>query len=127
MGTAGVNATDDKAYDKQRGVLYESFSPLCGPCAGTDAKELITGKLVTRIGAKHGKSGAQVALKWQVQQGIPVIPKTSNPAHAAENIDLFDWTLDEDDMAALTAATVPAVAGNPGPGGVPVSGDCDVA
>ena len=40
---------------------------------------------------------------------------------------LFDWTLDEDDMVALTAATVPAVAGNPGPGGVPVSGDCDVA
>ena len=68
MGTAGANATDDRAYMKARGVTYESFSPLCGPCAGSDAKELITGELVTSIGKKYGKSGAQVALKWQVAQ-----------------------------------------------------------
>lgn len=126
MGTAGDNATDYKEYDGKKNVLYESFSPLCGPCAGTDAKELITGKLVTGIGKKYGKSGAQVALKWQVQQGIPVIPKTSNPTHMEQNIDLFSWDLSKEDFDALTAAIVPAVAGAPGPGGVPVSGDCGV-
>lgn len=126
MGQAGVNATDYKDYMKAMGVVYESFSPLCGPCEGTDKTELITGKLVTSIGAKHGKTGPQVALKWQVQQGIPVIPKSSNPVHMAQNIDLFSWTLDAEDMAALSAATVPAVSGVPGPDGAPVSGDCDV-
>ena len=127
MGAAGANATDDRAYMKSKGVLYEGFSPLCGPCGGTDKMELITGKLVTSIGKKHGKTGPQVALKWQVQLGIPVIPKTSNVEHMKQNIDLFDWTLDADDMAKLTAATVPAVSGAKGPGGVAVSGDCGVA
>jgi len=122
MGTAGPNATDDIAYMRSHGVTYESFSPLCGPCDGSDHLELITGHLVTSIGAKYGKTGPQVALKWQVQQGIPVIPKSSNPKHIAENLDLFSWTLADNDMAALTAATKPAVAGGGG-----VSGDCSVA
>ena len=53
MGASGGNATDDMAYMRSKGVTYESFSPLCGPCDGTDAKELNTGKLVTDIGKKH--------------------------------------------------------------------------
>ena len=124
MGIAGPNATDDKAYMAAMGVTYEGFSPLCGPC--DDPKELITGALVTSIGKKYGKTGAQVALKWQVQQGIPVIPKSSNTTHMAQNFDLFGWTLAKEDMDALSAAVKPAVGGSPGPGGVPVSGDCDV-
>jgi len=127
MGTAGGNATDDMAYMRSKGVTFEGFSPLCGPCGGTAAKELITGSLVTSIGQKYNKTGAQVALKWQVQNGIPVIPKTANPAHMRQNIDLFEWTLSGEDMHSLTQATVPAVAGAAGPGGVPVSGDCSVA
>jgi len=127
MGSAGGNATDDLAYMRSKGVAFEGFSPLCGPCGGTDAKELISGDLVTSIGRKYNKTGAQVALKWQVQNGIPVIPKTSNLAHMRENIDLFDWTLYGGDMQALTQATVPAVAGAPGPGGAPVSGVCSIA
>ena len=74
MGAAspggGANATDDREYDGTVGVTYQSFSPLCGPCEGSDHMELITGDLVTKIGKAHGKSGAQVALKWQVQQGM---------------------------------------------------------
>jgi diketogulonate reductase-like aldo/keto reductase len=120
MGTAGGNATDDKAFCEAHGILYESFSPLCGPC-GT--KELINGSLVTGIGKKHGKSGAQVSLRWQVQQGIPVIPKTDSPKHLAENLDLFTWSLTESEMAALTAAKSPAVAG----AGDGTSGDCTIA
>jgi diketogulonate reductase-like aldo/keto reductase len=125
MGTAGANATDDREYHKKVGVTYQSFSPLCGPCDGSDATELISGKLVTSIGAKYKKTGAQVALKWQVQQGIPVIPKTHSAEHMKQNIELFDWTLAKEDMDALTGATVPAVAGNM-EHGVEVSGDCDV-
>lgn len=67
----------------------------------------------------------QVSLKWIAQQGIPVIPKTHTRAHLLENVDLFDWTLSDEDMATLTAATSPPVAGNPGPPAT--SGDCTVA
>jgi len=128
MGTAGINATDiTLKYAKEHGILYQSFSPLCGPCCMgmpdncTLNMELITGELVTSIGAKYNKTGAQVALKWQVQQGIPVIPKSGNPAHQAQNIDLFGWELSDADMATLTQATSPPVGGGPSDTD---SGDC---
>merc|ERR1719411_1285244 len=95
MGPQGPNATDYKVWTQAQGIHYTSFSPLCGPC-GTH--ELITGELVTSIGKNHGKSGAQVSLKWLVQQGIPVIPKSSNPAHLQQNFDLFDWQLTDAEM-----------------------------
>jgi len=120
MGKAPVNATDGIAFDRKNGVLYESFSPLCGPCGTT---ELINGPMVTKIGAKYGKSGVQVSLKWIVQQGIPVIPKTDKAQHMKENMDLFDWKLSAQDMATLTNANSPPVAG-PSPTS---SGDCAVA
>ena len=119
MGTAPGNATDDKAFDNKHGVLYESFSPLCGPC-GT--MELINGTMVTEIGKKYGKSGAQVSLKWIVQQGVPVIPKTDKRTHMLENVDLFSWELSAADMETLTKASTPPVAG-PSPTD---SGDCSI-
>jgi len=121
MGSEDDNATDDKSFCEDHKIAYESFSPLCGPC-GT--LELITGPLVTGIGEKYNKTGAQVSLKWIVQQGIPVIPKTDKQEHMAENVDLFDWTLSDEDMATLTKATTPPVAGDAGP--PPTSGDCTV-
>jgi len=85
--------------------------------------ELINGSLVTEIGKAHGKTGAQVALKWLVQQGIPVIPKSDNPVHQRENMELFDFQLTSGEMARLTAATTPATAGGPN---AQDSGDCSV-
>jgi diketogulonate reductase-like aldo/keto reductase len=114
MGPAPANATDDKPWDATVGVHFESFSPLCGPCTTADGKkdmELITGDLVTGIGAKYNVSGAQVSLRWLVQQGIPVVPKTDKKEHLIENADLFSWSLSDEDMATLSASKVPAVAG----------------
>eukprot|EP00941_MAST-03F_sp_MAST-3F-sp1_P005751 g5751.t1 len=127
MGPSTNNANDFKAFDEKTGVLFESFSPLCGPCmVGNSTTEhdtsLINGKVVTSIGAKYGKTGAQVSLKWLVQQGIPVIPKTDTKEHLLENMDLFDWQLSAEDMKTLTQLKTPAVAG--AGGNPPVSGDC---
>ena len=61
-----------------------------------------------------------------MQQKIPVIPKSANPEHQKENLDLFGWELTADEMAQLSAAAKPQVAGDVGPGGVAVSGDCSV-
>merc|ERR1711968_422542 len=98
--TSFPNATDDKEFDETHGVVYQSFSPLCGPCGTT---ELIDGPLVSEIGKKYGKTGAQVSLKWQIQQGIPVIPKTHKVEYMKQNVDLFDWELSDIDMATLSA------------------------
>jgi diketogulonate reductase-like aldo/keto reductase len=119
MGTAPNNATDDKPFDAKVGVHFQSFSPLCGPC-GTH--ELIDGPLVTKIGKKYNVSGVQVSLRWIVQQGIPVIPKTDKKEHLLENADLFSWKLDAADMATLTAQTKPAVDGTSPTN----SGDCQL-
>jgi diketogulonate reductase-like aldo/keto reductase len=123
MGMSGPNANDDKAFIQSKGILYESFSPLCGPCTPPDNRALITGKLVTDIGGAHNKSGVQVALKWLVQQGIPVIPRSDKLEHIKENIDLFDFELSAEEMKQLSSATSPAVGGGPGPQD---SGDCSI-
>jgi len=120
MGNSPDIATDYKDYMKSKGIVYMSFSTLCGPCDGDEPMELITGPLVTEIGRAHNVTGPQVALKWAVQQGIPVVPKSSNPKHLAEDFDLFSFTLSDAQMARLTAATTPAT-------GADVSGDCSVA
>merc|ERR550532_3095333 len=124
MGSAGPLATDDKSFIQSQGILYQGFSSLCGPCNPPDNMELINGSLVTEIGKAHGKTGAQVALKWLVQQGIPLIPKSNNPVHQRENMELFDFQLTSAEMARLAAATKPATAAGPNPND---SGDCSVA
>ena len=70
--------------------------------------ELITGPLVTKIGAAYNVSGVQVALRWIYQQGIPLTTKASSTKHLAEDIDIFSWSLTDEDMATLSAATSPA-------------------
>lgn len=119
--TSGDQATDYKTWTQQQGITYMSFSTLCGPCQDS---ELITGKLTNSIGQKYGKSGAQIALAWATQRGIPVVPKTNNPTHLAENLDLFDFVISDEDMQLLDASATPPVAGGPN---INDSGDCSVA
>jgi len=128
MGQAGSNATDDKQWLESQGIVFQGFSPLCGPCCMGDTtgkctynKDLINGPIVTTIGKKYNKTGVQIALKWQVQQNIPVIPKTSNPKHQLQNAQLFDFTLSDKDMETLSLQTSPPVVG--GGDGIN-SGDC---
>ena len=58
-------------------------------------------KSLLRIGEKYGKTSAQIALKFLVQNGIIVIPKTTHKERMNENIDLFDFTLSDDDLQAI--------------------------
>ena len=83
-----------RAFHDRHGIVTESWSPLGQGAALKDAT-------VTRIGAKHGKTPAQVILRWHLDLGFMVIPKSSMPARIAANIDVFDFTLDADDHAAI--------------------------
>jgi len=123
MGSAGDYATDFKIWVQSQGILFESFSPLCGPCGHTDHMKLINGRLVSKIGKAHNKTGSQVSLRWLVQQGIPVIPKSSVKEHQQENMDIFDFELTAEEMVTLTASKSPPVGGGPSPTD---SGDCGV-
>lgn len=64
---------------------------------------LIAHKDIVKIAAKHSKTAAQVCLRWAVQNGIAVIPKSSKPKRLAENLDLFSFSLDDEDMETLKA------------------------
>jgi len=90
------------SYCKSKGITMEAYSAMA-----QGSKELITGNLTTSIGKAHGKSGAQVALKWVIQKGVPLVTKASNPAYLAEDIDLFDFDLTAAEMALLDASNTP--------------------
>ncbi len=64
-------------------------------------KELFADPVLNAIAQKHGKSVAQVMLKWNVQHGVIVIPGSSNPKHQVENISIFNFELTEDEMNAI--------------------------
>ena len=58
-------------------------------------------EVLTAIGAKYGKSAAQVALRWLTQRGVVAIPKSSHKERMAQNFDIFDFTLSDDEMAQI--------------------------
>merc|ERR1712113_1357039 len=112
------------SFCKKNGISYQSFSPLCGPCGKDAQHEIFSGELTTSIGKGYGASGAQVALRWLVENGSPVIPKSSKINHLHEDLDLWgaNWGqgLTATDMANLNAATAP-------PSAEPVSADCKLS
>jgi diketogulonate reductase-like aldo/keto reductase len=79
----------------RHGIVTESWSPL------GQGGDLLKNRVLTGIGEKHGKSSAQVVLRWHVQSGFMVIPKSVTPERIASNIDVFDFELSAEDMAAL--------------------------
>ena len=79
------------------GTKMMAWYPLGGQ--GTDG--IVKNELLTTIGAKYNKTAAQVALRWLTQRGIVAIPKSSHKERMAQNIDIFDFSLSDDDMAQI--------------------------
>ena len=94
------------SYCEKEKIQIQAYSPL-DVDQGNGTAELITGNLTNGIGKKHGKSGAQVALKFLVQKGIPLVTKAHTPQYIAEDIDLYGWELEPAEMAQLSAAKSP--------------------
>ncbi len=78
----------------------QGWYPLGGRC---HTAELLGNEVISAIGAAHGKSSAQVILRWNLQKGVAVIPGSSNPAHIKENTELFDFELTAEEMAQINA------------------------
>ena len=64
---------------------------------------IFTHPVLTKIGEKYGKSAAQVALRWNVQRGVTVIPKSVHKERMEQNLDIWDFHLDKEDMEKITA------------------------
>jgi 2,5-diketo-D-gluconate reductase A len=64
---------------------------------------LFTNPVLEQIGGKHGKSVAQTVLRWHYQRGVIAIPRSSNPEHRRENLAIFDFSLDAEDMRRISA------------------------
>ncbi|MFH8619648.1 aldo/keto reductase [Streptomyces sp. NPDC017979] len=79
------------------GIATEAWSPL------GSGKGLLEAPAVVAVARKHGRSPAQVVLRWHVQSGLIAIPKSVTPSRIRENLAVFDFELDSDDLAALAA------------------------
>ncbi|GGQ80219.1 aldo/keto reductase [Streptomyces asoensis] len=94
-------------FDDAHGIVNQAWSPIGGitfyPGYGEDRRSVLQDPAVTRIAEAHGKSAAQVLLRWGIQQGRSVIPKSTKRHRIAENIDVFDFDLAVDELSALDA------------------------
>lgn len=85
---------------RRHGMAVVAYSPIAKGDAKNDA-------VLARIGKAHGKSAAQVSLRFLIQQGVAVIPRTSKVERLAENIAIFDFELSPEEMDAITALARP--------------------
>ena len=89
-----------RAAHQRLGIATTSWSPL-------GQGQLLSDPVVGRIAAKHGKSPAQAIIRWHLDLGLIVIPKSVTPARIAQNFDVFDFKLDAEDLAAMAALDDP--------------------
>lgn len=84
------------AFHKELGILQQAWAPLA------EGKfEIFSNPILTQIAQKHGKSVAQVVLRWLNQRGVAIIPKSVKVERMLENREIFDFTLDEQDLAQI--------------------------
>jgi len=90
--------SESREYHTAHDILTESWSPL-----GASSDKLRNDSLIISIADDHDKSATQVVLRWHVQLGLIVIPRSSHAGRIAENIDIFDFELTEEEMSKISS------------------------
>jgi diketogulonate reductase-like aldo/keto reductase len=96
-----------RAVHEQRGIATQAWAPLGGVYvyaaerAGRAPKSALTDPVIIGIAERYGKTPAQVVLRWHIDSGRSAIPKSVTPARIAQNLDVFDFALAADDIAAI--------------------------
>lgn len=90
-------------FNSAHGILTQAWSPIGGITFYRDSEHTSTldDPVIGDIANAHAKSPAQVMLRWGLQQGRSVIPKSTKPTRIADNIDVFDFELTADEMTAI--------------------------
>ncbi len=93
------------AATRSSSILTQAWSPIGGITFYRDSGHgsTLDDPVIGEIAAAHGKTAAQVMLRWHLQQGRSVVPKSTRPARIAENIDVFDFELSDRQLAAIDA------------------------
>ena len=89
---------ESRAYHAGHGIVTESYSPI----GASGGHELRNDPVITQVAKEHGKSPTQVVLRWHIQLGLVTIPRSSNAGRIAENIDIFDFELNEQEMSTIS-------------------------
>ncbi len=92
-----VGRGEERENAAARGIVVEAWSPL-----GRDG-DLLQDPVITEVARAHAKTPGQVILRWHVQQDVIPIPRSSNPQRLADNIDVFNFELTVEEMAAISA------------------------
>lgn len=92
-----ITRRDHVDYDRTHDIVTVAWSPL------GQGKGLLDDPTLATIATKHGKTPAQIVLCWMIELGLVAIPRSSNPARLAQNIDIFNFTLTATEMAEISA------------------------
>ena len=105
-----------QAFGAQHGILSQAWSPIGGITFYADGEHTSTlqDPVIGEIAQAHGKTPAQVMLRWHLQQGRQVIPKSVTPSRIRENFDVFGFELTGEQLAAIDALDT-GVRGGPEP------------
>jgi diketogulonate reductase-like aldo/keto reductase len=92
-----------QAFGSAHGIVTQAWSPIGGITSyrGAGTTTTFNDPVIGGIASAHGKTPAQVMLRWHLQQGRSAIPKSTKPARIAENFDVFDFELTSDELAAI--------------------------
>merc|ERR1712146_294200 len=91
-----ITNSETVAFCEEKGIVVEAWAPF-----GSGATGVLKDPLLAELGAKYGKGAGQVILKWLVQQGIVVLPKSSSLERMKENLDIFNFEISDEDMAKI--------------------------
>lgn len=85
-------------YIQAKNIIVQAWYPLGGRGY---VKKMLADPVICKIARSHGKTAAQIILRWNLQRGVSVIPGSANPQHIRENLDIFDFELSKEDMEAI--------------------------
>ncbi|MCG7421453.1 aldo/keto reductase [Micrococcus sp. ACRRV] len=88
-------------FNREHGIITQAWSPIGGLRTYSDGDTPLTNDTIAAIGKAHGKTPAQVMLRWHIQEGRQVIPKSVRPARIAENFDVFDFELSAEEITRI--------------------------
>lgn len=96
----GWPQTQTVAWLQQHDILVEGWGPLGGQGA-----HVLSNPLISQIAQHHDKTAAQITLRWELQNGILPLPKSTHPSRIKENADIFDFSLNNDEMSQISQLT----------------------
>jgi 2,5-diketo-D-gluconate reductase A len=93
-----VTRESARAYHAEHGIVTQSWSPI-----GGQSNDVLREPVVVELAARHGRTPAQVVLRWHMELGLTTVPKSSDPERLRQNLDIFDFSLTADEVAAISA------------------------